>query len=142
LLYLDKGQRKTAYVDRRTITKNAQDIDAIKVFIPKAGGSGNDPHVLGKPEMYPANSVCSQTFVYAPFNSEKEARNFITYLKTKFFRALVSSVKISQDALSPVYRYVPMQDYSHPWTDQMLYEKYGLSDKEISFIEASISPMK
>ena len=142
LLYYDKGKRKTAFVDRRTITKNAHDIDTIKVFIPKAGGSGNDPQVLGKPEMYPANSVCSQTFLYAPFKSEKEAKNFITYFKTKFFRAVVSSVKISQDAFSSVYRFVPMQDYSHPWTDMMLYKKYDLSKEEIDFIESTISPME
>lgn len=142
LLYYDKGQRKTAFVSRKTIGKNAHDIDSVKVFIPKAGGSGNDPQVLGKPELYPANSVCSQTFVYVAFHTKDEAANFISYLKTRFFRALVSSVKISQDALSSVYRYVPIQDYSHPWTDEMLYAKYRLKADEIAFIEATINPME
>ena len=142
LLYYDKGHRKTAYIDRNLLTKNAQDIDSVKVFIPKAGGSGNDPQVLGKPELFPANSVCSQTFIYAPFESEEQGRNFITYLRTKFLRAVVSSVKITQDALSSVYRFVPMQDYSRPWTDADLYKKYGLSASEIEFIETNYNSME
>lgn len=129
-------------MEKSAITKNAQDIDSVKVFIPKAGGSGNDPLVLGKPEVYPANSVCSQTFVYAPFASAAEANNFVSYLKTKFFRALVSAVKISQDALSSVYRLIPMQDYSHPWSDRMLYKKYRLTEDEIEMIETLIKPME
>lgn len=135
ILFYDKGQRKTAYVDKGKITKNIQDIDAVKVFIPKAGGSGNDPQVLGKPVVFPANSVCSQTFIYAAFETEVEAKNFVSYLQTKFLRAVVSAVKISQDALSSVYRFVPMQDFSHPWTDADLYEKYNLSPEEIDYIE-------
>ena len=142
LLYLDKAERKIAYIDGSKITKNAADIEKDKVFVPKAGGSGIDPNVLGKPEYGTPNSVCSQTFLYAPFESRAEAENFITYMKTRFFRLLVSACKISQDAPSKAYRFVPMQDFSKPWTDAELYEKYGLSDEEIAFIEATIKPME
>ena len=37
---------------------------------------------------------------------------------------------------------VPAQDYSHPWTDEMLYKKYNLSEEEIAFIESMIRPME
>ena len=53
----------------------------------------------------------------------------------------MSSVKISQDALSSVYRFVPMQDYSHPWHDTDLYEKYNLTQKEIDFIESNYNEL-
>ena len=142
LFYLEKGNRATGYIDRGTIKKHREDIDRYKVFIPKAGGSGNDPNVLSKPEFAPKNSVCSQTYIYAAFDSEEKAQNFITYLKTRFFRILVSAVKISQDALSKTYRFVPMQDFSKPWTDAELYAKYGLTDEEIAFIETTIKPME
>lgn len=141
LLYYENGHRKTAFVSRADIKKNAQDIDSVKVFIPKAGGSGNDPQVLGKPVVFPGNSVCSQTFIYAAFGNEAEATNFVSYLQTRFFRALVSSVKITQDALSSCYRFVPMQDYSKSWSDQELYAKYSLTNEEIAFIESTINPM-
>lgn len=91
--------------------------------------------------VFPANSVCSQTFIYAAFRTEGEATNFVSYLRTKFLRAVVSSVKISQDALSSVYRFVPMQDYSHPWSDAALYEKYGLTQEEIDYIESNYNEL-
>ena len=35
-----------------------------------------------------------------------------------------------------------MQDFSHPWTDEMLYEMYGITDDERKYIESMIKPMK
>lgn len=142
LLYLDSTERKIAYIDGRVITKNADDIEKNKVFVPEAGGSGTDPYVLGKPVYGSPNSVCSQTFLYAAFDSRIEAENFITYMKTKFFRILVSACKISQHAPSKAYRFVPLQDFSKSWTDEELYEKYGLSENEIKFIESMVKPME
>lgn len=74
--------------------------------------------------------------------SETEAHNFITYLKTTFFRALVMSVKISQDAMSRTYRFVPLVDLTKAWTDAELFEKYQLSADEIQFIDSMIKPME
>ena len=39
------------------------------------------------------------------------------------------------------YSFVPVQDYSKPWTDEELYAKYGLEDDEIAFIDSMIKPM-
>ena len=63
-------------------------------------------------------------------------------MKTKFFRILVSACKISQHAPSKAYRFVPIQDFSKPWTDEELYKKYNLSQEEIDFIESMIKPME
>lgn len=143
IFYLLSNKRVTAYLDRTKIRKNAGAIDDVKVFIPKAyGASESFPHqILGTPELAPAGSVCSQTYLYAAFKSELEAKNFVTYYKTKFFRALVCARKITQDAYASTYRFVPLQDFSKPWTDAELYEKYGLDNDEIKFIEATIKPM-
>lgn len=40
------------------------------------------------------------------------------------------------------YNFVPVQDFSKPWTDEELYAKYGLTDEEINFIESMIKPME
>ena len=141
LFYWDHNVRKTGYVRKMDIRKNSQDVDAIKVFIPKAGGSGNDKIVLGDPILAGASSVCSQTYLYAKFDSEDEAKNFISYLKTRFFRLLVSSMKITQDAMAGVYHFVPMQGFTHPWTDMDLYEKYDLLPDEVKYVESMIKPM-
>ena len=45
-------------------------------------------------------------------------------------------------ASKTVYQFVPLQDFSHPWTDEMLYNKYGLTEEEIAFIESMIRPME
>lgn len=141
LFYWDHNVRKAGYVRKMDIRKNSQDVDAIKVFIPKAGGSGNDKIVLGDPILAGASSVCSQTYLYAKFDSEDEARNFISYLKTRFFRLLVSSMKITQDAMAGVYHFVPMQDFTHSWTDADLFKKYDLSPDEVKYVESMIKPM-
>jgi len=41
-----------------------------------------------------------------------------------------------------VYSFVPLQDFSEPWTDEKLYAKYGLTEEEIAFIESMIRPME
>jgi site-specific DNA-methyltransferase (adenine-specific) len=71
-----------------------------------------------------------------------EANNMISYIKTKLFRFLVLQKKNAQDAMRGVYQFVPLQDFSHPWTDEMLYKKYGLDKDEIAFIESMIRPME
>lgn len=62
-------------------------------------------------------------------------------MKTKFFRFLLlqalTSINISKDK----FQFVPLQDFSKPWTDSELYEKYNLADEEINFIESMIRPM-
>ena len=67
--------------------------------------------------------------------------NVISYINTRFFRFMVLQRKNSQDAMRGVYQVVPMQDFSKPWTDEELYQKYGLSEDEIAFIESMIKPM-
>ena len=141
LHYWIKGIRKIAYVRRSDVRKNKQDIDAVKVFIPAAGGSGTDQLILGQPILETQPSVCSQTYLYMKFNSETEAKNFISYLKTRFFRLLVSAMKITQHAQTSVYHFVPMQDFTHPWTDAELFKKYDLTPDEVKYVESMIKPM-
>jgi hypothetical protein len=50
--------------------------------------------------------------------------------------------KNTQHAAKNVYSFVPMQDFSEPWTDEKLYKKYGLTQNEIAFIESMIRPME
>jgi hypothetical protein len=142
LYHIENQKRKIEYCKREDITKNGQDIDRFKVFITGTGGSGNDDIVLAQPEFAPENSVCSQSYLYAAFDTELEAKNFIKYLKTKFFRILVSAMKITQSAPRRVYRFVPLQDFNEEWTDEKLYDKYNLSQEERNFINNKIRTME
>ena len=142
LLYQNGG---IGYVAKKEIAHNKKAIEKYKVFIPPLG-SGNDsfPHsILGKPFIGKPNSACTETYLIAGvFDTKKEAVNLISYISTKFFRFLVLLIKSTQHAASIVYSFVPVQDFSEPWTDEKLYKKYGLKKDEIAFIESKIRPME
>jgi site-specific DNA-methyltransferase (adenine-specific) len=76
------------------------------------------------------------------YMSETEANNLYSYIKTKFVRFLVATKTSTQSTPPDAFQFVPLQDFSHPWTDEMLYKKYGLTDEEIAFIESMIRPME
>lgn len=133
------------YVAQSEIPKGIEHIKKYKVYI-SAGYNGGDsfPHqIIGKPILGPPGSCCTETYVMIGiFDREQQARNLMSYIQTKFFRFMVMLLKNTQHALKKVYSLVPQQDFSKPWTDAELYEKYGLTDEEIAFIESMIKPME
>jgi site-specific DNA-methyltransferase (adenine-specific) len=136
---------ENGYISRKEITLNQNWIDEYKVYISYAYGERGDfPYlVLGKPFLGMPNSCCTETYlVIGPFSTKRICENVISYIKTKFFRFLVLQRKNTQHATSKVYAFVPLQDFSKPWTDEELYKKYGLTDEEIQFIESMIRPME
>ena len=148
LIYVSGNDREirgtAAYVDVKQVTKGKEMIPWEKVYISKAG-SGSDvfPHsILTKPFYGAPNTVCNESYlVIGPFKDETECKNVMSYISTRFFRFLVLLKKNSQNAPRSVYQYVPIQDFSKPWTDEELYEKYGITEEEIGFIETMIKPM-
>lgn len=140
-LYQNGG---TAYIPRKDIGTNRDLIDKWKVFIPFLG-SGSDafPHmILGRPFVGEPGSVSTETYLaIGPFSSQAECENVISYISTRFFRFLVLLKKPSQNATRKVYSFVPVQDFTEPWTDEKLHAKYGLTDVETAFIESMVRPM-
>jgi site-specific DNA-methyltransferase (adenine-specific) len=119
-------------------------IDAWKVLVPEAYGAGETfPHqILGKEIVAAPPSVCTQSYlVVSPFQSERAARSFASYYRTRFFRFLVSLRKITQHALRSTYSWIPQQAWNRTWTDELLYEKYAIKKQEVAFIESMIRPM-
>lgn len=93
-------------------------------------------------EILPPQSVCTETYIVIDaFTTEKEAVNLLRYLKTSFVRFLVAQLTSTQHISKANFAFVPVQDFSRPWTDKELYEKYELTDGEVSFIESMIRPM-
>ena len=62
----------------------------------------------------------------------------IAYIQTRFFHFMLGLKKITQHTTSKVYEFVPQQDFSIRWTDKLLYEKYGLTDKVAEYVEALV----
>jgi site-specific DNA-methyltransferase (adenine-specific) len=140
------------WVSRTDVTTGHDLIDQWKVFIGMAygdrggGGASRDAPpkaVLGRPFVGEPGSVCTETYVcIGPLNSESEAKNVCSYISCKLTRFLIMLHKPSQHATKKVYTFVPVQDFSKSWTDQMLYTKYGLTNSEIAFVEWMIRPME
>lgn len=73
------------------------------------------------------------------------------YVKTKFARAMLGVLKITQDCPAPKWKYVPLQDFTAhsdiDWSksvaeiDRQLYRKYDLTADEIEFIETHVKEM-
>jgi site-specific DNA-methyltransferase (adenine-specific) len=115
-----------------------------KVSFEHAGVPDKDGmmRVLSVVQKLPPNSVCTESYLVAgSFNTEAEADNLICYLQTKFVRFLLMQMLASMNMSKTTYSFVPTQDFSKPWTDKELYEKYGLTEDEITFIESTIKPM-
>ena len=76
------------------------------------------------------------------FAKKEEAENLLSYMKTKFMRFLLLQGLTSMNITKDRFLFVPLQDFTRPWTDADLYAKYKLTDEEIQFIESMIKPME
>lgn len=143
--YWGKNGKSSGFIERNTVRKSAYAVDKIKIFISRSYGErGAFPYlVIGKPFVGNKDEVCTETYILlGTYENLKTAENVISYVKTKFFRFLVMMKKNTQSATRQVYEFVPIQDFSKPWTDEELYKKYGLNDEEIAFIDSMIRPME
>jgi site-specific DNA-methyltransferase (adenine-specific) len=139
------AQKKEGWIQRSKIQVGQNLIDSYKVLISKAYNGGYKyPHqILNIPILADIPSCCTETYlVCGPFPGASEAKSFFEYLKTRFFRFMVLLRKVSQDNPKDRFSFVPMQDFSEPWTDEKLYKKYSLTQDEIAFIESMIRPME
>lgn len=145
VLFYYNGWRRDGigYVKRELISKNVEWINKIKILIPKAWGTGDSSKDWIKPFLVEANTCCTETYlVVGPFNDIETANNVIQYMGTKFFHFLVAIMKLTQNAMQGVYCNVPLQDFTKSWTDEELYDKYGLDLFEREYIESLIKPME
>lgn len=140
-----------SYIERKEITRNADIVDTYKVYIgkinPDRGGVNNAVdgmmNVTTKVNTIGPNEIITETYLLLhKFDNKNEADNCASYFRTRFVRYLISVALTSMNIAKENFRFVPLQDYSKPWTDEELYAKYRLTDEEIAFIESMIRPME
>lgn len=131
--------QKENYVKISEVKKGFENLNCFKIFVAKAVGSGDMRTDKLNPFIVGPNTICTETYLsISPFSNQKEAENAITYIQTKFFHFMFGLKKITQNTTSKSYEFVPMQDFSKPWTDEELYKKYELTQNEINYIESSV----
>ena len=139
--------KKSHYISVTDFTNNLI-IDKWKVATSKAtveGASFNGDvrtYISGGFVVEP-NAICTETYlVVNVFDTKKNADNFIVYMKTKFFRFMLGLRCLTQNISKDKFLWVPdIQDYSRSWTDEQLYDKFDLDQKERAYIEKKIKPI-
>lgn len=137
------ANRRIEYVSKSQVTRNNTAVDQYKVIVPKAVGSGDARTDVIKPLLCEPGACCTETYLLVgPFSNKQECENVIAYFGTRFFHFLVTLQKNTQDCMKKVYSFVPVQDFSVKWTDEMLFEKYGLTEEEVRYIKETVWPDK
>lgn len=151
IIGLEKGNKRAErYVDDKLVSD--PNLKSWKIFISKSNGTGKFGESLSAPIIGEPFVGCTGSFIQiGSFKNKSEAVSCQKYIKTKFFRTLLGTLKVTQDNPVSVWKNVPLQDFSNKsdidWSksiqeiDQQLYKKYGLDKKEIDFIETNVQPM-
>jgi len=151
VLGLIKNNRFYRFISSKYLEKH-ETLNKYKVLLPKSNGTGQLGEVLSTPLIGDTNTGYTQSFIgIGAFDSAEAANACLKYIQTKFTRALLGILKVTQDNSKDVWKFVPVQDFttnsdidwskSIPGIDRQLYKKYQLSEEEVAFIESMIKPM-
>lgn len=154
------GSQGISYINEYDVVANKHLIEKWKVIMSKtsaehAGQSDKDgkKKVVSRIEVLAPNVICTESYLLlSVFENELEATNLKSYVQSRFFRFLLSTILLTQNISKDKFQFVPLQnftsssdiDWSKPIADidRQLYAKYGLTDEEIAFIESMIKPME
>ena len=162
ILGIENGKRVYKWIKKEYLTPRFpqnNNINKYKVFISQADGAagtiGNPvpARIIGKPDIAgPGDSFIPSFISIGKFDTKIEAINTSKSFKTKFTRALIGILKVTQHITPEKCKYVPLQDFTPnsdiDWSksiseiDKQLYAKYGLDKTEIDFIESHVKEMK
>ena len=138
---------------RKDYLKDVPNLYAYRVVVPKANGNGTFGETIASPLILPPLTGFTETFIaIGESKSVQEAESILKYIKTKFVRALLGALKVTQNGPKQVWRLIPLQDFTSSsdidWSqsvadiDKQLYKKYNLTGEEIDFIEKNVKEMK
>ena len=152
-----KGSRETKWVNASYL-QPCEYLNYYNVLVPEANGTGAIGEVLSTPVIgVPVIGVPvighTDTFLsIGKFADAQEASACLNYVKTKFARCLLGTLKATQHNPRDTWANVPLQNFTAisdiDWTqsiadiDKQLYRKYKLDEDEIEFIEKMIKPME
>ena len=147
-----KGSRKTRWI-KSSYLQPCEYLNYYNILVPEANGTGAIGEVLSTPVIGVPVIGHTDTFLsIGKFANAQEASACLKYVKTKFARCLLGTLKATQHNPRDTWSNVPLQDFTSQsdidWSqsianiDRQLYAKYNLTDDEISFIEQMIKPME
>ena len=154
---LENTKRCKKWVKQEYIGDNSGTLNKWKVLVSKANGASGTlaeapARMISNPVVIEPSVGFTQTFIsIGCFDTQIEAINAEKYVRTKFARALLGILKITQDCRAPKWKYVPLQDFTSSsdidWSksiaeiDEQLFDKYGLDEQERNFIRTKVKEM-
>lgn len=146
-----KGSRETKWVNASYL-QPCEYLNYYNVLVPEANGTGAIGEVLSTPVIGVPVIGHTDTFLsIGKFADAQEASACLNYVKTKFARCLLGTLKATQHNPRDTWANVPLQNFTAisdiDWNqsiadiDKQLYRKYKLDEDEIDFIEDKIKPM-
>lgn len=151
-LYGRINNQRAYYWTKEKYIVDSGNLYKYKVFVSKVNGSGDFGIALSQPTVGGPRVGSTQSFLgIGAFDTIDEAEKLLKYLKGKFARAMLCTLKITQDNNPDKWANIPLQDFTSAsdidWTksiheiDLQLYRKYNLSEEEIAFIENNVKEM-
>ena len=151
---LGRSQNKRVYkwIEKRYVLPTDGYCESYNVLVPEANGTGAIGEVLSTPVIGVPVIGHTDTFLsIGKFTDAQQADRCLKYVKTKFARCMLGTLKATQHNPRETWANVPMQDFTSEsdinWNtpmseiDKQLCAKYRLSDEEIRFIEQNIKSM-
>lgn len=147
----EDSKRVYKYI-RKDYVNGTENTEYYKVLVPQANGSGMFGEAMSSTLVEGPNTGNTETFIsIGKALCKTDAMSIQKYIYTKFARTLWSILKVTQNGNKPVWKYIPLQDFTSnsdiDWSksvaeiDKQLYKKYGLSDEEVAFIETHVKEM-
>ncbi len=151
------GERTIKYVRKDYIKDSSGTLDKWNVLVSKANGASGtlgeeSARMISRPSVIGKGVGYTQTFIaIGKFETEAEAKNVEKYVLSRFARAMLGILKITQDCPGPKWAYVHLQDFTPssdidwskpiPEIDEQLFDKYGLEEQERNFIRTKVKEM-
>ena len=138
---------------KSTYITQPKNFNKYKVLVPEANGTGAIGEVLSAPVIVEPIVGYTDTFIgIGRFDSKKEADACMKYIKSKFARTLLGTLKATQHNPRDTWANIPLQNFTADsdidWSqsieniDKQLYNKYDLTKEEVAFIKKMIRPME
>jgi eco57I restriction endonuclease len=153
----ENGNMIYKYIDRKYIDDSQKNLDGYKVLLAATNGAAGNlgeekVNVIGKPKIIEQQTGFTQTFIsIGNFNKFSEVNNLEVYLRSKFARFMIGTLKATQRLNRDVFSNLPLQDFTIfsdiDWSkaieeiDEQLFNKYNLSEEEKEYIRNSIKDM-
>ena len=152
ILGLVRKERVYRWIDSDLIEEHPN-LHKFKVALPQSNGSGTIGEVLSAPLIGAPLIGATHSFItIGAFDTQAEAEACLKYVKAKFTRVMLGTLKVTQHNTRETWQNVPLQDFTSSsdidWSlsvaeiDQQLYAKYHLAPEEIAFIEERVRPME